>query len=64
MLVIGLLANDVIAEEPRWLCAGMRDECFGLREFEFEPCLEELCEVALDGLGLLPWTAKADQEVG
>ncbi len=47
---------DVIAEEPRPLGAGVRDEGLGLVEFQFEGLPEERCQPGLDllGFGLRP----------
>jgi hypothetical protein len=74
--VVAVLDDDLIPEEFSRACAGVGDQCFLLRQFQFEIFTQELREVLFDllgfGLSLDPpmrfwgWSARlrrADQRV-
>jgi hypothetical protein len=54
--VVAVLDGDFVTEESSRACAGVGDQCFLLREFQFEVITEELREALFDlvGFGLRP----------
>jgi hypothetical protein len=53
-----------VVEKPRGFCLGVRNQGFGLGEFELEFLLQECAEAVLDFLRFLLWANKASKKVG
>ena len=63
-VVVGALGLDVVAEEPRRLCAGVGDQCLLVGEVKFEVIAQPLLDLPLDRFGFLFWASEAEDEVG
>jgi hypothetical protein len=63
LLVVSVLIDDVVAEEPCGLCARVRDQGFLLGELELEDIAEERAESCLDLFGLCPRATKTKQPI-
>jgi hypothetical protein len=58
-----VLDDDVVAEEPRRLGAGVADQGLAVVEFQSEGLPEEICQPGLDLLGFGPRPGEPQQVI-
>ena len=63
LFIVGVLIDDLIAEEARGLCPRVRDQGFGVREREVERLPQVLLQLPLDRFGLLPWATETQEPI-
>src|SRR5664280_3764986 len=63
MRIIGVLDDDIVAEEARSLAGCVRDQRFLLGEFQLERVTQECPELLLDRLGFGLWPGKSEEAV-
>src|SRR6185437_14483823 len=60
---VGMVGFDLIAEEPRHLGGGVRNQGFLLREFQLERVMQKRTELFLDHLCLSFWPNETQKEI-
>src|SRR5664280_2954150 len=63
MRIIGVLDDDIVAEEARSLAGCVRAQRFLLGEFQLERVTQEYPELLLDRLGFGLWPGKSEEAV-